>query len=77
MKQIKNEYVHRERISSFLYGDINGIKQQMDISIRSENGLTGYIRDIYQKPFGFQLFSAKQVIFFYIACIIFTEISSN
>ncbi len=63
MKQIKNEYVHRERISSFLYGDIRGAKQQMDISIRPENGITGYIQEIDYTPFGYQLFSAIQVGF--------------
>lgn len=61
MKQIKNEYVHRERISSFLYGDIRGAKQQMDIAIRPENGIPGYIQDIDYIPFGFQLFSDIQV----------------
>ena len=63
MKQIKYEYVHRERVSSFVFGDIRGAKLSMDMTIRSskEKGINGYIQDIDYTPFGFQLYSEIQV----------------
>lgn len=58
---MKNEFIYREQISSFIFGDIRGAKTLMDTSIKNENGINGFIQDIEYTPFGFQLYSAIQV----------------
>ena len=65
LRQIKYNYVHRERISSFLYGDIKGAKQLLDVlclSPEGESGLHGFIQEIKLTPFGFLIISDIQVL---------------
>jgi hypothetical protein len=66
LKQIKYNFVHRERISSFLFGDIRGAKQSCEILCLppdSDDGIKGYFQEIKLSPFGFILISDIQVFF--------------
>ena len=63
LKQIKYEFVHRNRISKDIFVDSNAAKVLSEyLCLELENkDVNGYVQQINQNPFGMLLFSEIQV----------------
>ncbi len=63
LKQMKSEFVNRHKLSNDVFIDALATKSVTDeLCIKSSSNIEGYIQEISLNPFGYLLFSDKQVL---------------
>ena len=63
LRQLKYEYIHRDRMSNDIFQDARVAKSIMTDLVGDENNkdIKGYIQELSMDPFGFLLISDLQV----------------